>query len=159
GVLQNQLVVLGGTYRAGRDQYATPIGVLDGVQILAQATEAEIGDTGIPSTGSWLGVLEVLGGLALIFVYQHFRLRTALIVSLILLPLLSIAGSFILYHRFAAWLALMPALVIVLISELYTKAAVYEKLCSKLTAISAEKREVATDASEQKNVTDEVKNC
>jgi CHASE2 domain-containing sensor protein len=142
GVLRDKIVILGGSYRVGRDHYATPVGMRDGVEIVAQATQAEIDDTGIPNTSSWLGVLEVLAGLAVIAVYQLFRLRTAVLVSLILLPVLSMAGSFLLYRRLAAWLALMPVLVIVLISELYAKAAMYRKLSSNLLQLASKRQDV-----------------
>jgi hypothetical protein len=141
GVLRDKIVILGGRYRAGRDQYATPLGIIDGVEIVAQATQAEIDDTGIPHTGPWLGVLEMLAGLIVIALYQLFPLRTAVLVSLILLPTLSMAGSFLLYRRAAAWLALMPVLVIVLISELYAKAAMYRNLSSNLVGLANKRRD------------------
>jgi hypothetical protein len=87
-----------------------------------------------------------------IALYQLFRLRTALLVSLILLPLLSIAGSFLLYRRPAAWVALMPVLVIVLVSELYAKATMYRKLAGNLAELATQRRE--TDAGERGELSD-----
>jgi CHASE2 domain-containing sensor protein len=140
GVLRDTIVIVGGRYRAGRDQYATPVGVRDGVEIVAQAAQAEIDGTAIPESGPWLGVIEIVAGLLLIAVYQLFQLRMALFVSLALLPVLSVAGSYILYGRPAAWLVLMPVLVIVMVSELYTNALMYQKVSSQVLKFVRQKQ-------------------
>jgi CHASE2 domain-containing sensor protein len=142
GVLSDRIVVLGGSFRTARDQYVTPSGVMDGVEIVAQAIEAEIANTGMPSPGPWLGVLEIIGGVVIIGVNARFSVKPALIVSLVLVPVLSALSSLFVFHDMSAWLAFIPALVIVLASELYLKAADYEQLYRTLSAFTRLKQTI-----------------
>src|ERR1700722_11713281 len=84
-MFKNKVVVIGGTYWASRDQYATPAGARFGCEIVAQEVQAELDGTSIAPASRWLtGLLLVLGGLLMVAVYHWFRLRTAFVVSLIL---------------------------------------------------------------------------
>jgi CHASE2 domain-containing sensor protein len=132
GDLHNQVVVLGGTYRAARNNYATPTRLMEGSEIVAQGIEAEMSDTGIQRANPWFaGLLQLLAGFGFVALYHFFRLRTALLTSLVCIPLLSVAASLILFHRLAMWGALIPVLAAILVAELYTKASLYLSLCVK----------------------------
>jgi CHASE2 domain-containing sensor protein len=112
-----QVVVVGGTYRAGRDQYATPKGLMNGCEIVAQSAAAEIDGTFISSANRWTtGLLMVLGGLITMAVYHWLKFRMAFLVSLGMVPTLSIASNFILFHRFAAWGAMVPLVIAVIVA-------------------------------------------
>jgi hypothetical protein len=126
GLFAGQVVVVGGTYRAGRDQYSTPKGVMNGCEIVAQSVATELDDTYISSASRWVtGLLMVLGGLTTMAVYHWLKFRMAFLVSLVLVPLLSIASNWILFHRFAAWGAMVPLVIAVIVAELYSEAAFY----------------------------------
>ena len=43
GPLLGKVAILGGCYRAARDSYVTPVGVMYGLQLMAQAVESELG--------------------------------------------------------------------------------------------------------------------
>lgn len=136
GAFKNQVVVIGGAYRVARDQYATPRGIMDGCQIVAQATESEIGGTLIHPAGRWMtGLMMVLGGLAILAVYHWLTLRVAFVVSLAMVPLLSIMSNWILFHRVAAWGALVPLVIAVIVVELYSKAAIYLTFYERLASL------------------------
>jgi hypothetical protein len=133
-----QVVVVGGTYRAGRDQYATPKGLVNGCEIVAQSAAAEIDGTFISSANRWTtGLLMVLSGLITMAVYHWLRFRMAFLVSLAMLPALSITSNFILFHRFAAWGAMVPLVIAVIVAELYSEAALYLTFYQKVTTLRA----------------------
>ena len=150
-LFRDQVVVVGATYRAARDRYATPAGLLYGCEIVAQEAEAEIDGTSIPSASRWLtGCLLVLGGLATVALYHWFSLRFAFLMSLLFIPLLSIASNWILFHRFAAWGAMVPLVSAVIVAELYAEASLYLELLKKISAPNAKtsSEPVASDDSE-----------
>ncbi len=133
-----QVVVVGGTYRAGRDQYSTPKGLMDGCAIVAQSASAEIDGTFISSASRWMtGFLMVLGGLATMAVYHWLKFRMAFLVSLLMVPGLSIASNFILFHRFAAWGAMVPLVIAVIVAELYSEATIYLTFYQKVAKLRA----------------------
>jgi hypothetical protein len=121
-----QVVVVGGTYRVGRDQYSTPKGLMNGCEVVAQAAAAEIDGTYIGAVSRWMtGLLLVVGGLATLAVYHWLKFRTAFIVSLVMVPVLSVVSNWILFHRFAAWGAMVPLVIAVIVAELYSKTTFY----------------------------------
>ena len=137
-LFNGQVVVLGGTYRVARDQYATPKGLLNGCEIIAQAVAAEIEGTSISSASRWMtGLLMVLGGLATLAVYHWLKFRQAFLVSLALIPILSIASNWILFHRLAAWGAMVPLVIAVIVAELYSKAALYLTFYQKVATLKS----------------------
>jgi CHASE2 domain-containing sensor protein len=137
-LFNGQVVVVGGEYRAARDQYATPKGLMDGCAIVAQAVAAEIENTYISPASRWLtGLLMIAGGLATLAIYHFFKFRAAFLVSLVMVPVLSIASNWILFHRFAAWGAMVPLVIAVIIAELYSKAALYLAFYQKVAKLHA----------------------
>jgi CHASE2 domain-containing sensor protein len=123
---RGQVVVLGGTYHVARDQYATPRGLLNGCEIVAQSVAAEIDHTSISSASRWMtGLMMIIGGLTTLAVYHWFRFRLAFLISLALIPALSLASNWILFHRLAAWGSMVPLVIAVIVAELYSKAALY----------------------------------
>ncbi len=126
GSFRGQVVVIGGTYRVARDLYATPRGLLNGCEIVAQAAAAEIEGTFIsPVNRVVTGLLMIAGGLATLAVYHWLAFRKAFLLSLLMIPALSIGSNWILFHRFAAWGVMVPLVVAVIVAELYSKAALY----------------------------------
>jgi CHASE2 domain-containing sensor protein len=135
-LFNGQVVVLGGAYRVARDQYATPKGLLNGCEIIAQAVAAEIEGTSISSASRWMtGLLMVLGGLATLAVYHWLKFRVAFLVSLAMIPILSITSNWILFHRLAAWGAMVPLVIAVIVAELYSKAALYLTFYQKVATL------------------------
>ncbi|HWG21786.1 MAG TPA: CHASE2 domain-containing protein [Terracidiphilus sp.] len=135
-LFNRQVVVVGGTYRVGRDQYATPKGQMDGCEIVAQAASAEIDGTFITPASRWLtGLLLILGGLATLVVYHWLSFRLAFVVSLLMVPALSIAANWILFHRFATWGAMVPLVIAVIVAELYSKATLFMAFYHKVAKL------------------------
>jgi CHASE2 domain-containing sensor protein len=125
-LFNGQVVVVGGTYHVARDQYATPRGLLNGCEIVAQSVAAEIDGTSISSASRWMtGLMMIVGGLATLGVYHWLKFRQAFLVSLALVPALSLASNWILFHRLAAWGSMVPLVIAVILAEVYSKAALY----------------------------------
>ena len=136
-----QVVVLGGTYRAGRDQYATPKGLMNGCEIVAQSAAAEIDGTYVSSANRWTtGLLMVLSGLITMATYHWLKFRMAFLVSLAMVPVLSIASNFILFHRFAAWGAMVPLVIAVIVAELYSEATLYLAFYQKVATLRSKEQ-------------------
>jgi len=131
-------VVVGGTYRVARDQYATPRGIMDGCEIVAQATAAEIDGTFISAVSRWMtGLIMIVGGLATLAVYHWLKFKQAVIVSLAMVPALSLASNWILFHRLAAWGAMVPLVIAVIVAELYSKATLYLAFYHKVATLKS----------------------
>jgi CHASE2 domain-containing sensor protein len=128
GPLRDKIVLLGGTYREARDSYVTPVGTMAGMQLMAQAVESEFGG-GIRLPNLLFALLiDILIGFVLVYFHHQFRPSTALILSLLALPVLSIVGSFLSFGTFALWFNFVPVMIGVLIHQLYNHAAKYNRL-------------------------------
>ena len=135
-LFRGQVVVIGGTYRVARDQYATPKGQMNGCEIVAQAAAAEIDGTFISPVSRWMtGLLMIAGGLLILGVYHWLTFRLAFLISLLMVPVLSIASNWILFHRFAAWGAMVPLVIAVIVAELYSKATLYLAFYQKVAKL------------------------
>ncbi len=129
GEFKDSVVVLGGTYREGRDVHSTPVGEMNGLELVAQGTEAEIEDTGIRPANPWFaGFLQLTAGLVVVLIYWKFNLRPAFFTSLALVPVLSILTSVILFNRAALWAPMLPILISILLAQLYAQATFYLSL-------------------------------
>lgn len=148
GPLKGKVVLLGGYYRASRDFYITPVGRMAGLQLMAQAVESELGG-GIRTANHVLAfVLDILAGLTVVLVQRRFRLLSALVISLVAIPSLSLVGSLLAFSTFAWWISFAPVTVGVLIHELYHHAAEYRRLSQEHSARqipSSEPQETRTD--------------
>lgn len=133
GPLKNKIVLIGGYYRAARDEYITPVGPMAGVQLVAQAIESELHGGGIRSMSHGLmTILEILSGVLLVWINYRFRLGTALLLSLVAMPLLTLTGSLIAFSSLAFYFNFVPSLVGVWIHELYDHAKEYRAMHEEL---------------------------
>ena len=82
----------------------------------------------------------VVCGLATVAVYHWLSLRIAFLLSLLLIPSLSIVSNWILSHRFAAWGLMVPLVAAVIMIELYTTAAFYLSFYKKISTLRERQR-------------------
>jgi CHASE2 domain-containing sensor protein len=131
GFLKDRVVLLGGGYRAARDQYLTPLGERHGVEILAQIVQTELdieseGDRVKPIGLDRIGVLLFLNGLLLLFLFQMVAFPRAFWIALLLIPLSATLCSLLFADSFfALWPYLVPLLFAVLVQQLYSHAVRY----------------------------------
>lgn len=137
-IFKDKTVVIGATYWASRDRYASPAGPRFGCEIVAQEVQSELDGRSIAPASRWLtGLLLVLGGLTTVAVYHWFKLRTAFVVSLILIPVLSFISNWIWFHRLSAWGAMVPLVSAVIMTELYAQATLYLELFKKVSTLKS----------------------
>lgn len=118
GPLVGRIVLLGGLYRAARDEYLTPVGPRAGVELVAQSVESELSGGGIRTTNEALMVvLEVLGGVLMVYLYARLRLGTALAASLLGIPVLALVFSFVSFSSVGRWASFVPTMVAVLLHQ------------------------------------------
>lgn len=108
--LKGRLVLVGGTYRAARDEYITPLGPLAGVELVAQAAEAEIGGGVRPVSHTIMLLVELLAGV--LFVYLNWRFPPGNTLSLVVnsaatLVVVAVA-SYITFSAFSYWATFIP---------------------------------------------------
>jgi len=134
GPLRDQIVLLGGNYRAARDTQVTPVGSMQGVQLMAQAIESEFAGGGIRPLNEYLAVLlDLLSGAILVYINYRcsLRLGKALLLSLIGLVILPLVSSYLAFSTLARWFNFVPIIMGVLVHELYEHGRDYQHLREK----------------------------
>ena len=112
--LWNKTVLLGGTYN---DVHETPLGRMPGVEIWANILETEIDGGGYRSP-PWI-VLLILGlveSIILVCLLQFWDFKRGLLISVVSVPFLSIALSWMVYHSGQRW-AYFAMILVTLIAE------------------------------------------
>jgi CHASE2 domain-containing sensor protein len=133
GPLWGKIVLLGGSYRAARDEYMTPLGVMSGLDLTALATESELEGGGIkPVNQVVLAGLEILASILLVWIHWRLPLIWALVGSLLAIPLAAFAASALVFQTLAYWMNAVPLFAAVLIHQLYEYAVQYREMYLKL---------------------------
>ena len=120
-IVSNSIVLLGGNFAAGRDDYMTPLGKMSGVELLANAVESDLAG-GIRQAGFIpLKLLDLVMGSLIVFIYFVFegRPRTALAVSIASILLFPTLAGAIAYFGAASWLNFAPVMLGMLIHQMY----------------------------------------
>lgn len=126
-LIKDKIVLLGGAYEAS-DEHDTPLGWKNGVDVLAYATETELEGGGPkPAPRSAIILLQIFDGVLLLLIFQLLRLRKAVLISLIALPVLSFICSVVAFRSVAFWAYFAPILIAVLAQQLYDHGKDYHK--------------------------------
>jgi hypothetical protein len=117
-LLKNKIVLLGGSY-LGEDKHDTPIGTMDGMEILANVIETEIKGGGlVPLSGFGVFILIIFDGILLVLLFHFFSFRKAMILCVAAIPILSLMGSLLAYRSFSYWAYFVPIMLFVVFNEL-----------------------------------------
>lgn len=131
--LRGKVVLLGGSYREARDGYVTPLGPMNGVDLIATAIESELRGRGIREASHALKIaFDILAACLLIYVSHRFPLRMALLLGFAGIPLLAMAGSYLLFSSLAYWISFAPVLIGVWVHQAIHHAMEYKRLCERL---------------------------
>ncbi len=123
GPLTGKIVLIGGTFSAGRDLHVTSGGALFGVEIIAHAIESELQGHGILTTGGWLLLLvEIIAGLIVVVLFLTLSTRAAVLTTVLVLPLVAFVCSVLVFYSLAYWANFVPILISVLVHQLYETA-------------------------------------
>jgi CHASE2 domain-containing sensor protein len=124
GLFEEKIVLVGGTYRAGRDVHSTPVGLLNGMDLIAQIIDTEI-DGGGPPRMQWYAVMLVLlfENIGLV-VIGHFwrpeeRFATWFAVNVAVCVIASLACSRLSFKTYLGMVFFLPVFGVVLLLHLY----------------------------------------
>jgi CHASE2 domain-containing sensor protein len=121
-LVKDKIVLIGGSY-LGEDRHDTPLGRMTGVEVMANVVESELRGGGIkPPSYLTMGLLLIFDGFLLIALFQFLPLRKALLFSLPVIVILSLACSFLTYRSFSRWAFFAPMMIGVMLAELLDMA-------------------------------------
>ena len=120
GVLNGKIVLLAGTYEAGRDRYQTPVGMMSGTEILAEAIETELHGGGVrPPSEPLLFLLNAVVGVALILVYEEWGFRVGAVANAIAIPVVPPVLSLACFSSTRYWIVFLLMPIALLIEQTY----------------------------------------
>ncbi len=135
-LLDGKIVLIGGAFNEARDDYFTPLGVMQGVVLNALAIQSDLSGGGIHET-HWLLeiVIDLLIGTLIVAIFFRCdcRPRAALLWSLIIIPCAMLA-SFLVFKSAAYWFNFIPLVVGVILHQLVELSEASTKLQEKLEA-------------------------
>lgn len=117
---RGKIVLLGGSY-LDQDQHRTPLGVMRGVDVIAQVIETELkgGGDKAPNKGA-IFLLEVFEGALVVLLFQFFhgyRFGAALALSLVVIFLIALVCSVLAFGSPLRFSYFLPLLLCVLVYE------------------------------------------
>jgi CHASE2 domain-containing sensor protein len=144
------VILIGGTFEAARDAYRTPVGDLDGLELLATAVESEINPEGVIREFplAWEIVIDILLAVGLVWIYFRNRYHPwrALVYSVAVILFLPFLVSLsIFWLGGLRWLSFVPIGVGMLIHQLIESAGLSGELHEKLQKAHGEVRELKTE--------------
>lgn len=148
--LKGKLVLLGGAYRAARDAYPTPVGYLDGVDILAHTAQTRLPGHELRSeiqTGLLSGWFSFQGYLILLasyFIPKPWRLGITILTG----PLYAFAGSWFWFFSGGTFLSFMPYLVGLVMHQIYNHFKDFRKIKKENQALKEKLRELGAPVPE-----------
>lgn len=117
-LVKGKIVLLGGSY-LGDDKHDTPLGVMTGLEVMANVVESEFRGGGIkPPNWFTMALLLIFDGFLLIVLFQVFPVRRALLFSVPVIIVISLACSLVTYRSFSRWAFFAPIMVGVVLTEL-----------------------------------------
>ena len=141
--LRGRIVLVGGTYRAARDLYFTPVGPRYGVEITAQAIQSELSGGGLRPLNHGIALLiDFASGIALIWLNRKFHGRFMLLINVLFITVASLLGSYLAFDAFVYWFNFTAVLVSLWIHVLWEREAHARKMKDELKSTENELREV-----------------
>jgi CHASE2 domain-containing sensor protein len=123
--MEGKIVLIGGTFRDGRDDRRTPAGEMTGVEVLAHIIESELAGAGMaPFHETYSVLIDVVFALVLTAVNLAFRSATRgrLAVNALMVFVLPLAASWAMYRFSVYWASLAPVTAGVLLHQWHERA-------------------------------------
>jgi len=121
-LLHSSIVLIGSDYREARDEHVTPVGILHGVDILAQTIETELQDHGGIPEPRLSAVLVILAFENIVLVYLFHVIKSlprAFFLSIVSVSLAATLCSRLGFGTWRLWAYFLPIMGAVMILELY----------------------------------------
>jgi CHASE2 domain-containing sensor protein len=122
----DRIVLLGGNFASGRDRHMTPIGEMQGVEVMANILQAELGGRHIKPAGRFAFILaDLLVGLLLIAIEWKLSQRHrswTLLTMLVVTPLCAAAFSVAAFAIWRYYFCFLPVIIGVLLHTLLDNA-------------------------------------
>ena len=141
--LKGRAAIIGGSFRAARDRYVTPIGYWDGVDILAQ-TVASLDERITEPTNIQLFAIDLALGALLLTATWFPRPPWALLLSLLFIPLLALLVSYTAFH-WNYFISVVPVVAGILIHRLLESSWEYRQIRKENRVLAKENRALETD--------------
>lgn len=133
GPIADKIVLLGGSFRAGRDEYATPAGLMSGVELTALMLDSELHHSGVRMVNElYLDLIELVVAIAIVWIHWRLSLGWALFISLLAIPVTAFAAIAFSFWSLAYWVNVVPLALAVTIHSLYDQAQHYREICREL---------------------------
>jgi hypothetical protein len=117
-LVKDKVVLIGGSY-LDEDRHDTPLGRMTGVEVLTNVVESELRGGGIkPPNYLTMALLLLFDGFLLIALFHVLSFRRALLLSIPLIVIFSLACSFLTYRSFSRWAFFAPVMIGVMLAEL-----------------------------------------
>jgi CHASE2 domain-containing sensor protein len=142
--LKGHAVIIGGSYRAARDRYATPISYWDGVRILAQ-TVASLDETITEPTNLQLLAIDMALGALLLTATWFLRPPWAPVLSLLFVPLLALLISFTAFHYGNYFISVVPVLAGILLHRLLESSWEFRQITKENRVLAEENQRLQAD--------------
>jgi hypothetical protein len=133
--LKGRIAIIGGSYRAARDKYVTPVGYIDGVDILALTISSMEKGITAPTPQVFLGIDLTIG--ILLLTATWFLHRTwVLILSFLLIPVFAVLISLAAFQTSGYFFSFVPILLGIFLHRLVEAtmdhAIVHRKMAAEL---------------------------
>jgi CHASE2 domain-containing sensor protein len=139
-MLHNQIVLLGGGYSAARDEYATAVGRMAGVDLIAHAVQGDLEHKAILEFSQvWGAVIDFAIGFTVVASFYFIpSLRVAFWVSLVGTTVMAVYGSQLAFRSATYWVNFVPMLVGMLAHQLIDHGERHRHLKRDLELAQAE---------------------
>jgi CHASE2 domain-containing sensor protein len=155
-LFSGKIVLIGGTYKAARDVYPTPLGQMAGVELNALAAQSDLSGGGIRDEESWQGFLADLGfGSLVVLVFFAWARHpwSALAIAFVGLSAGAILLSILLFNTSAYFLNFMAVIVGMMLHQSIELAHQAGHFREKLEATKDQVRKLS---SENKQLSDQL---
>lgn len=137
--VRDAIVLVGGAYRAARDEYVTPVGSMFGVELIAQAIESDLRGGGIREVNRITAMaLELAMSMFLLYVNWRFPGRYTAAISIVTIIVLSFLGSFLAFNALAYWFNFTAVLVSMWIHALWEQSKDRRELRHEVDTLKGE---------------------
>lgn len=137
--LRGKIVLLGGAFKAARDQFPTPVGRMDGVDILAHTIASELpGGEMRHLNKSAFFAMDLVLGLLLVTGTWFLPRAWALLITFLFLPLLAFAASWLAFQSAGYFASFVPVLAGVFIHELIEHVREHRELLRECEELKRE---------------------